>query len=94
MSPESNGRQPTDISSNSLAILRDAKPKTRQRRMIFLAIYVVVTAMLTWPLFPKFAGVHPLVFGLPLSFAWVVTALVIMFGALIWLYRTEDHDTP
>ncbi len=92
MSAESNDHRGIDGSSNRLVILRGAEPATRRRRMIFVAIYGMVAAMLTWPLFPRFAGVKPLIFGLPLSFAWVVAALVIMFGALVWLYSTEDHE--
>ncbi len=92
MSPASSSSQTNDTPTNSLASWRSAEPKTRRRQTIFFMIYAVVAAMLTWPLFPTFAGIHPLIFGLPLSFAWVVAALLIMFFALIWLYLTEDHD--
>ncbi len=66
-------------------------PARRRRRRIFVAVYVLVGAMLVWPVFPKFSGIHPLVLGLPFSLVWVVSALAVMFGALLWLYRTEDQ---
>ncbi len=63
----------------------------RRRRRIFLAVYLLVTVLLVWPVFPVFSGIHPLILGLPLSLAWVVLVLAVMFGTLIWLYLDEDH---
>ena len=69
-------------------------PTKLRRRKIFLALYILVTSLLVWPIFPAFSGIRPLILGLPLSLAWVVLALAVMFAALIWLYRTEDHEPP
>ncbi len=67
-------------------------PARRRRRLVFLAVYVVVAALLVWPIYPQFSGIQPLILGLPLSLAWVLLALSVMFAALLWLYRSEDRD--
>lgn len=67
-------------------------PARRRRRWIFLAVYAAVAAMLVWPVFPRFAGVQPLILGLPLSLAWVVLSLGVIFTALFWLFRADDRD--
>ena len=65
-------------------------PAKRRRRLIFLAIYLVVAALLVWPVFPMFSGIQPLILGLPLSLAWVLLALAVIFVALLWIYRAEE----
>ena len=59
---------------------------------IVFTVYLLVAVLLVWPVFPLFSGVRPLILGLPLSLAWVVLALGVMFAALVWLYRNEDRD--
>ncbi|MEM7349454.1 MAG: hypothetical protein AAF657_01515 [Acidobacteriota bacterium] len=82
-----------DSIPSGLTLVRDGTdPAKRRRRLIFVSLYTLVAVLLVWPIFPLFSGIEPLILGLPLSFAWVVLALSIMFGALIWLYRTDDHD--
>ena len=66
-------------------------PAKRRRRLIFLAIYFVVAALLVWPIFPMFSGIEPLILGLPFSLAWVLMDLTVIFVAVLWLYRTEAH---
>ena len=61
-----------------------------RRRRIFLALYAAIALLLIWPVYPFFARPFPLVFGLPLSLAWVVMALGLMFAALVWLFRSEE----
>ena len=68
-------------------------PALRRRRLIFLAIWIGVAAMITWPGFVPFAAASPLVLGLPSSLAWIVLAVLVIFFALLWLYRGEpDTD--
>ncbi len=67
-------------------------PGKRRRRLIFVAICFAITACLIWPIYPLFSGVQPLILGLPLSFAWVVMDLALIFVALLWLYKSEDPD--
>ncbi len=67
-------------------------PARRRRRLVFLAVYLAAAAFVVWPIYPLFAGIRPLVLGLPLSLAWVVLALAVMFVALVWLYRGDDRE--
>ncbi|MFP4228800.1 MAG: hypothetical protein ACLFTE_08235 [Salinivenus sp.] len=64
-----------------------SQDRTRQG---VLAVFVATTLALIWPVYPAVSGIRPYVLGLPFSFAWVVGWLVVMFGALVVLYR---HDT-
>lgn len=68
-------------------------PAKKRRRRVFLGIYLLAAVLLVWPVYPLFSGIKPLILGLPLSLAWVVMALGVMFGALVWLYRAEDDDS-
>lgn len=65
---------------------------TKRRRLIFIGVYVVSGLMIIWPVYPLFAEPEPLVFGLPLPLVWIVTALVVGFLALLWLFRGEPQD--
>jgi hypothetical protein len=65
---------------------------SRRRRLVFAAVYLAVAAALVWPVFPAVARAFPLVLGLPLSFAWVVGALVVGFAALVALYCGDLTD--
>ena len=67
-------------------------PAHRRRRLTFLAVWLMVSAMLVWPVYSWVAGPDPRILGLPLSFAWVIIALVIQFGALLWL-SAHEPDT-
>ena len=59
---------------------------------IFLVVSVSSGLALIWPVYPFAADLQPFVLGLPFSFAWVVGWLVVMFGALGLLYRTDEID--
>ncbi len=69
----------------------DAPPAFRRRRLLFLAVFLLAAASVVWPIYPLFSGIRPLILGLPLSFAWVVLWLAVVFAALVWLYRTEEE---
>ena len=66
-------------------------PAYRRRRLTFLLIYAVAILMVTIP-WPGVWGIHPTVFGLPTSFAWVFMAIVVVFASLIWLSRSERYS--
>ena len=71
------------------------EPRKKRRRLLFAACYLLVTAMLVWPVYPLFSGIRPLILGLPLSLAWIVLALAAGFTALVTLYLSEkDEDDP
>ncbi len=55
-------------------------------------IYFVAALMVTWPVYTLFSGTFPLILGLPLSLAWIVLALAVIFCALLWLYRSDLRD--
>lgn len=61
-------------------------------RTAFLTVFLLTTLALLWPVYPAVSGIRPYVLGLPFSFAWVVGWLVVMFGALVVLYR-HDHTS-
>lgn len=69
-----------------------ASPEKKRRRLIFVAVYLVAGAMIQWPIYPLFAQPEPFILGLPLSMAWVIAALALGFGALLWLYRGEPQE--
>lgn len=69
-----------------------SNPGRRRRRTIFVVIYFVAALMVTWPVYTLFSGTFPLILGLPLSLAWIVLALAVIFCALLWLYRSDLRD--
>jgi len=75
-------------------VLPGLRDDTRQLSLLsFLAVTVVSGLALIWPVYPFAGGIRPYVLGLPFSFAWVVGWLVVMFVALVLLYRTDESDT-
>ena len=58
----------------------------------FLTVSVLSGLALVWPVYPLSVDLTPYVFGLPFSFAWTVGWLVVMFVALVLLYRTDAPD--
>lgn len=71
----------------------DVTPAHRRRRWIFVAVCSVAASMILWPVYPFFAHPKPLILGLPLSLVWVLAALGLVFGALLWLFLGEPTDT-
>jgi len=69
--------------------LRDA-PVRRRRVFAFVALVAIAGLALIWPVHPSVAGIRPYVLGLPFSLVWVVGWLVVVFGALVFLYWTEE----
>lgn len=58
----------------------------------FLVVTVISGLALIWPVYPLAADIRPYILGLPLSFAWVVGWLIVMFVALVLLYRADMSD--
>lgn len=84
---------PDDVPYGPLfAVFRNASKRAR-RRMGIIAVVVLATLALTWPVYPQFSSVEPYVLGLPLSLAWVVAWLGVVFAALGALYWTEEHTS-
>ena len=68
-------------------------PARRRQRLLFVATLIAAALALVWPIYPLFSGGSPLVFGLPLSLAWVVLWLAVILVALGWLYWAESGRT-
>lgn len=69
-------------------------PARRTRRLALVCTLVVTTAALVWPVYPFFASSpRPFILSLPLSFAWVVLWLAVIFVALGTLYVVEEVRT-
>jgi hypothetical protein len=67
----------------------DTPPRRRRQRLFFAAVLAMAALALVWPVYPLFSGIFPLILGLPLSLAWTVLWLAVVFAALVWLYRSE-----
>lgn len=63
----------------------------RRRRIVFSVLLLVLSSALIWPVYPYFGGIRPLIFGLPLSLAYIVIVMGLMFAAQIWLYLGEEE---
>jgi hypothetical protein len=68
---------------------RPTPRRLRRARIAFALFAAVAGAALVWPLYPLFGGIRPMILGLPLSLAWVVLWLALVFVALLVLYRVE-----
>jgi hypothetical protein len=58
--------------------------------LFFVTVLLIAALALVWPVYALFSGIYPLVLGLPLSLAWPVLWLAVVFIALAWLYRSES----
>lgn len=68
----------------------DASRSHRRRRQIFVGLYLLAGSAVLWPVYPQFATAEPRILGLPLSFTWVIGALLAGFAALLWFYLGDD----
>ena len=62
------------------------------RKKIFVILLFIIQLGLIWPVYTIFRNVKPLILGLPLSFAWVVTMLISAFFLLLWYYLTDTNE--
>ena len=70
----------------------EATPAHRRRRQLFVALYLVASSAVLWPIYPWFATAEPRILGLPLSFAWVIGALLAAFAVLVWFYLGDEDQ--
>ncbi len=63
----------------------------QRRTLAFIFVVTIAGVALLWPVYPFVPSIEPYVLGLPFSFAWVVGWLVVVFGALVFLYRAEEQ---
>ncbi len=81
--------EPSPLPRGPVFFSPHASPKHRRRRLVFVSLIATALLALIWPVYSLFSGVFPLVLGLPLSLAWVVFWLLVVFVALIRLYRSD-----
>jgi hypothetical protein len=72
--------------------------RRRRARRIAAGYFLVATLMLVWPVYPALGNhIEPRVLGLPWSFAYVLSMVLINFGVLVLLYRAriiEEEPGP
>lgn len=77
---------------NGLRLFPPGTPaRVRRAKKIFLCVLLTAAAAIVWPVLSWVAGPRPFVLGLPLPFAWIILWLLVVFAALVWLYRVEHH---
>lgn len=74
-------------------VLPDLQDDSRRAPLLSLLVVTVISGLaLIWPVYPFAGSIRPYVLGLPFSFAWVVSWLVVMFVALVLFYHTDATD--
>ncbi len=53
--------------------------------------YVLLFFGLLWPIYPRFAGIEPRVFGLPFSMVYVIGGVLLSFMVLWALFTWENR---
>jgi len=66
--------------------------KLRLNRVMISILTVIISIAIMWPIYPLFSGIEPFIFGLPLSFAWIILWVIIGFVSMIWLYLSDNKD--
>jgi len=69
-----------------------ASPGFRRRRLAFAGLLIAAALALVWPVYSFFAGTFPLILGLPLSLAWVLLWLLLVFLGLVGLYWGDRRE--
>lgn len=64
----------------------------RRSRLIFITVMILTALAIIWPGHALFASATPLIFGFPLSFAWIIFWVVIGFAAMLGLYLSDSHN--
>jgi len=64
----------------------------RRSRIIFIAVIILTALAVVWPGQAIFSSPTPLIFGFPLSFAWIIFWVIVGFLALLGLYLSDSHD--
>lgn len=81
--------EPTNVPRGLVFFPPNTPPSRRRKRLFVMMLLLMAAVALVWPVYALFSGIFPLVLGLPLSLAWPVLWLTVMFATLVWLYRSE-----
>lgn len=60
-------------------------------RLVFCLVMSAIAIFLVWPGYTLFSSATPLIFGFPLSFAWVIFCTIAGFIALLTLYIYDNN---
>lgn len=85
----SDGRAGDRVKRRPRFVPPELTPRERRVYLGATGVLVVVFCALIWPVYPLFAGIRPLVLGVPLSLAWVVAWLLVSFVTLLALFLWE-----
>lgn len=80
-----------DVPSSSSHSNNNTHPN-RRNRITFVVILLITSLAVIWPGHAIFASAAPLIFGFPLSFAWIILWVIIGFVAMLGLYLTDEHS--
>jgi len=69
-------------------------PRERVVYRVATLFFVVLFFALIWPVYPRFAGIRPLILGMPLSLAYVVGLVLVSFFGLLALFLWEGRRSP
>ncbi|CAN5351686.1 hypothetical protein BH23BAC3_BH23BAC3_23600 [soil metagenome] len=64
----------------------------RRNRIIFGTVLLITALAVIWPGHAIFSSATPLIFGFPLSFAWIIFWVIVGFAAMMGLYLSDSHD--
>ena len=66
--------------------------RIRANRVFIIIIAILLFLATIWPGYPLFAGVEPMILGLPLSFAWLILCVLISFISMLALYFSDNKE--
>ena len=64
----------------------------RLSRLVFIFVITLTSLAIIWPGHAIFSSATPLIFGFPLSFAWIILWVIIGFAALLGLYLSDSQN--
>lgn len=85
MNQPSNSRLPNDKNAGESIPIR-------RSRIIFVMVILITALAIIWPGHAVFSSATPLIFGFPLSFAWIIFWVIVGFSAMMGLYLSDSHE--
>ena len=82
----------TNIAGGSRTLIQVGSHTFRANRFFILIMAFLASLSIMWPGYPLFADVEPFILGVPLSFAWIILWVILMFIALLLLYFSDNKE--
>jgi len=82
----------TNIAGGKRTLIQIGNRTYRANRVFIIILSILASLAIMWPGYPLFAGIEPLILGLPLSFAWIIFWVILMFIALLLLYFSDNKE--